>query len=142
MRRVVIASPVLCCWKLPPYDVQCYHAPAPPLFCFPRPCRFSKGWGWLVRYHLFQRETLIGEPPSGNRTDNARKSCPIHTLPLIKPEALFIQISEQMKRFNTDIGPFDGPLQEAPEILDAVGMHGVFHLGFGMIYQLVNIRRV
>src|SRR5208282_2728929 len=42
---------------------------------------------------------------------------------LIEPESLLVQIPAQMRRVNTDVGSLEGPFQEAPEILDVVGMH-------------------
>jgi hypothetical protein len=61
---------------------------------------------------------------------------------LIEPEGLFVQIPAQMYRIDRDIGPLEGPLQEAPEILNVVGVGVAVHEFYGVINSLmiVNVR--
>jgi hypothetical protein len=50
------------------------------------------------------------------------KPLPIVGLSLIKPEGLLVQVPAQMCRIDADVGSLEGAFQEAPEILDIVGM--------------------
>ena len=44
-----------------------------------------------------------------------------------------------MERFNIDVSSFDGPLQDAPEVLDSVGVNMSFDIGFGMVNSFVGL---
>src|SRR5579862_9522143 len=44
-----------------------------------------------------------------------------------------------MKRLDTNVGSFDGPLQETPKVLQAIGVNRAVNIGFSMIYNLVCV---
>lgn len=44
-------------------------------------------------------------------------------LSLIEPESLLVEIPVEMRRIKSDVGSLEGAFQEAPEILDVVGVH-------------------
>jgi hypothetical protein len=55
-------------------------------------------------------------------TDEPSETVTIVVLSLVEPESLLVQVSAQVSRINTDVSPFEGPSQEAPEILDIVSV--------------------
>src|SRR5579864_101835 len=44
-----------------------------------------------------------------------------------------------MKRFDTDIGSFDRPFQEGPEVLQTVRVDRSVHVGFSMVDYFVSV---
>ena len=44
-----------------------------------------------------------------------------------------------MKRLNVDVGAFDGPFQETPDIFDAVGMEFPINILLSMVNDAMNI---
>ena len=60
-------------------------------------------------------EFLIRQPLPGDRRAHLPKPLTIVVLSLVEPESLFI-----LRRINADVSAFEGPFQEAPEILDVV----------------------
>jgi len=65
---------------------------------------------------------LVRQPPPCDRRADLPEPLAIIVLSLIEPEGLFVQIPAQMRRINTDVGSLKGAFQEAPEILDVVGV--------------------
>ena len=59
--------------------------------------------------------------------------------PFIEPEGLLIQVSMQVERLYADIRPFDGSLEQGPEILNAVGRDVTPDVPLGMIDDLVSV---
>lgn len=60
-------------------------------------------------------------------------------LTIVIAKYLFIEITKQMKRFNTYIGSRDATFKEAPEVLKAIGMYFAVYIFFGMVYNLMGI---
>src|SRR6266566_7267837 len=67
-------------------------------------------------------QVTIGESPSHNVSQHANEPSAVIALALIEAAHLLINITRQMERVHADVGAFDRPLQEAPEVLQAVGM--------------------
>jgi hypothetical protein len=65
----------------------------------------------------------VRQPLPSDRRTHFSKTLAIVVLSLIEPERLFVQIPAQMRRINTDVSSFEGTFQEAPEILDVVGVN-------------------
>src|SRR5207244_3647406 len=57
----------------------------------------------------------------------------------IESKALFVQISEKMKRFYRNISTFDAPFQKRPKVFDAVGMNAPANIGLGVVYKLMKV---
>jgi hypothetical protein len=64
----------------------------------------------------------VGQSLAGDSRTNLPKSLSVIALSLVEPEGLFVQVPAQVNRINTDVSPLEGPFQEAPEILDVVGV--------------------
>lgn len=74
----------------------------------------------------------IGEPFTAHHRAGFKESSAVGHFAIIEAIRLFIEVAEQMKRFNTYVSPFDRPLQERPEILTVVGVDFAIHVRFGM----------
>ena len=58
---------------------------------------------------------------------------------MVVPERLLIEVAEQMERFDAHIGSADASLQQAPEVLKAIGMDATINILDSMIYNLMGI---
>ena len=57
----------------------------------------------------------------------------------VESVSLLIQVTEQMIRLDLDIGPAQRTLQEAPEILHAVGVDQAVNVSLGVVDDLVLV---
>ncbi len=89
--------------------------------------KISTGLLGLVIGPLDQLCKLYRNPPA------------VIVLPLVVAERLFVEIAEEMERFNANVGAFQAALQKGPEVLDPVGMHIPAHVLFGVIHELMNV---
>lgn len=78
------------------------------------------------RRGILARQFCVGQPPPSDRRRHLAEADAVIVLALIKPKRLLIEISAEMERLYRDVGAFDGPLQEGPEVFDAVRMRVVF----------------
>ena len=60
-------------------------------------------------------------------------------LAVIVAKHLLIEVTEKMERFHADIGSIYPPLQEAPEVLDSVGVDVSVDVGFGVVDHHVDV---
>ena len=60
-------------------------------------------------------------------------------LPVVIAESLLIEVTEKMKRFDANIGSVDAALQEAPEVLKAIGVDVTIDVFDGVIDDLMGI---
>ena len=67
------------------------------------------------------------------------ESAGVIALAVIEAERLLIEVTEEMERFYTHIGSRDAPLEEAPEVLKAIGMHPAIDILDGVIHNLVRV---
>jgi hypothetical protein len=73
-----------------------------------------------------------------NALNRLQESTAIVVFPLIETEALFVQIPEQMKRLNIDVGALDRALKQAPEVLQPVSVN----LAVNVPLSVINNRMV
>ena len=95
--------------------------------------------GWFQ--HL-AGQLLVGEPPACGGGRHFNKSFTIGDFPFIEPEALLIQVAEEVKGLNGNIRSFDRPFQQRPKVLDAVRVDMTVDVGFRVVDDLVGIFRV
>jgi len=101
---------------------------------FPRPCLLG------LRYFAFIRtdQLLVGETLPYDLGDQRGEPIRIvHFDPIVEAESLFVNIAEQVIRFHRNVGSVDTTLQQAPEVLHAVGVNLPVNVGFGMVNNLV-----
>ena len=63
------------------------------------------------------------------------------SLRLIKPERLLVKVAEQMERFNGHVGALKGALQQAPEVLQPVGVDLPINVRLGVVDDVVDVSR-
>ena len=62
-----------------------------------------------------------------------------HILPVVVPEGLLIEVTEEMERLNTYVGTTDAALQQRPEVLKAVGVDATVDVLDSMIHNLMRV---
>ena len=77
---------------------------------------------------------LVGNPTSNDLFHDSAESLSIRQGAEVIPEGLFVQVPEQMKRLNADVGPVQTALQETPEVLHRVRMD----VSVNVLYGVVN----
>jgi hypothetical protein len=97
-----------------------------PLFCL----------GW--RRSSSPSQFFVGEPLAGDSVSYFSEPLSIGSLASIETETFFVQIPEKMERLDVDVGSLDGPLQEAPEVLNAVGVNLAPDILFSVVNDLVD----
>ena len=104
-------------------------------FRFPRPCRLVSRFSSLRCPDQFRVSEALADDLAHNHIESIRV---VHILPIVEAERLFIQVAEQVIRFDRNVGPVDTSLQEAPEVFHAIGMYIAVHVGYGVVNDLVN----
>src|SRR5262249_38880221 len=77
--------------------------------------------------------------PVENALQSEREAECVSHFAIVETERLFVEVAEQMERFDGNVGALDGALQETPEVLKAVSVDRAVHVGFGMVNDLVNV---
>lgn len=54
--------------------------------------------------------------------NGSTESLGVARLTPVEPKALLIQVPEQVERFDTHVGALDAALQQAPEVLQTIGV--------------------
>jgi len=85
------------------------------------------------------RELFVCEPFTGDAIHHPMESAGIIGFAGIVAVGFLVEIPEEVKRLNADVGSFDGPLQEAPEILNAVGVNPATNVFMGMVDHFMEI---
>ena len=62
----------------------------------------------------------------------------VHILPMIEAESLLVNVAEQVKRLDADIGTAQPALQQTPEVLQAVSVHIPDGVGFSVIDKVMS----
>ncbi len=96
------------------------------------------GWRETLR---IPSQLLIGQASASHAAQDFREPASITRamLALVIAECLFIQIAEQVKRLDADLGSLQAALQERPEVFDAVSVDVSLDVLFGVIHELVNV---
>ncbi len=79
----------------------------------------------------------VGEATAHDVAHPEYESLHVAQFPVIVPEALFIQIPEQVERLDRDVRSLEAALQKTPEVLHAVGMNVPVHVLNRMVNHLV-----
>jgi hypothetical protein len=86
-----------------------------------------KGWVGDFILGVFASELFVGEPPSMHVSDGHVETISItkrilRCCAIVVTECLFIDVAEQVKGLNLDVGPVQTALKKTPEIFNSVGM--------------------
>lgn len=110
---------------------------------FPRLCLFlCEESGKSVRRRRVLSSQLIPRQPLAYKSSQRLQEASlvaIFILPLIKAEALLIQIAEQVEGLYAHVCPFDRPLQKRPEVLHSVRVNRSFRIAFRMVDDLMRV---
>src|SRR5262249_47433922 len=82
----------------------------------------------------------VGQPSAddaGNRKTEA--ICIRQIAAMVEAEYLFIQIPEQVKRFDAHVGPFERTLQERPVVFQPVRVNLPIDVGLGVVDDAVDV---
>ncbi len=83
---------------------------------------------------LSRDEFRVSQAFADNALQRLNESALVVVFALVESERLFIAVSEQMKRLDVYIRPFQGAFEKRPEILQPVSMD----LALGVAFQVVN----
>lgn len=95
--------------------------------------------------HLFQShksrvilggQDAVGKPFAANGAEHIVKPVLVGFLPLVVAKRLLVQVAVQVKRSHGNVSAFERPLQERPEVFQAVRMHSTRNI----LRQVVNER--
>ena len=100
-------------------------------FRFPRPCRLERRFCSLG--FSLSDQFLIGKTLAHDSTNaNIEPFGVIHN-PIVVAPRLLIEIAEQMKRFDRNVGALQPAFQERPEVFHAVSVNLSVHVGYGVV---------
>src|SRR5437660_8292466 len=63
----------------------------------------------------------------------------VHVFTIVVAEGLLVQVAEQVKWFHAHIGAADPALEQAPEVLKAVGMHAAIYIFRSVVNHLMRV---
>src|SRR5579863_582046 len=88
---------------------------------------------------MFVSKTLSGDPRESHNKPFAIVNRKFLIAAIVVTELQFIQVPEQMKRFDRNIGPIDAAFEEAPEILKSIGMYLAANVFNRMVNNLMSV---
>ena len=100
----------------------------------PRRCLLVEGAG----FHRFAGELIPRKPLANNLADGKVKALAVvHALAIVVPERLLVQIPEQMIRFDGNVRTAKRSLEQAPEILQSIGVNFTANILDSMVNHFV-----
>ena len=93
----------------------------------------------LARRRRSGGQLAVSQTLAGHFTRKPLKSVAITGLTSVEAECLLVKVTEQVERLNTDVGSLERSLEQAPEILDAVGVHLTLNVLLGMVDDATNV---
>src|SRR5712691_8183741 len=98
---------------------QNYRRDAPLPLRLPRPC-LAFEMAPSIGGCLLASENIPSEPLAHDLADGDIETLPVIHLAVVEPEALFVQIPEQVEGFDANVRAVKATLYETPEVLQAV----------------------
>lgn len=89
------------------------------------------------RVDILTDQLTIDQATTRNRCQGNGETVSIIGLAIVETERLFIEVAEQMERFNAHISPLEPTLEQAPEVFNGVGVDVAAHIFNGMINDLM-----
>src|ERR1022692_100244 len=101
--------------------------------------RVLKGFDRFCFFHL-TRQFRIGQPLANNLANQVAEAVSVFQgLAIVEAKRLLVNITEQMEGFDRDIGAVQGTFQQAPEILQSVGVNVAVYISHGVVDDLVSV---
>ena len=108
-------------------------------FCFlPRLSIGLLRWSRRSWGHVCPDQFGVGEALTDDAGDRVNEPGNILGLTVIEAEHLLIEVPKQMKWFDRNVGALNATLQQAPEVLQPVGMDGPLGVALGMVNDLMD----
>lgn len=73
------------------------------------------------------------------RAERVEAVAVVHILPVVVAESLFVNVAEQVEGFDANIGAAQSALEQAPEVLQPIGMDLAANVGLGVVDELVDV---
>jgi hypothetical protein len=90
------------------------------------------------RFHGFASQLVKRQPLADDHGNRQAEALPvIHALAVVEPKGLLIDVAEQVKRLDRNIGATERPLEQAPEILKPLGMNFAVHIRYCLVNHFV-----
>src|SRR4051794_10464016 len=80
----------------------------------------------------------VGEPLSDDTPYGVNEPTNVFGAPVVESVYLLIEVAEQMERFNRNVGALNATLQQAPEVLQPVGVDLPLGVAFGVVNDLMD----
>jgi hypothetical protein len=94
----------------------------------------------LARFRqVLTSQHIKGETLAEHRRARFKETLRVGLLAVVEPVDLLIEVAIKMERFDGHVGAFQGALQQAPEVLHAVGVDLSFRVRLGMIDDIVDV---
>src|ERR1022692_676370 len=93
--------------------------------------RFSRCASFLVsrrRTIDLAGQLIVGQAPSNNVPNRDIQSFRIGHAAVVKAVCLLIEVAEKVEGLDADVGASDGPLEQAPEVFQPVGVNVAAHV--------------
>jgi hypothetical protein len=92
------------------------------------------------RRDLFAGQFLVSDAPSSHARECFEEALAVAVLAhTVETKGLFVQIAEQVKRFDADVSAFNSALEQRPEILDPIHMYATLCVFLRMVNHVVNV---
>src|SRR6266545_4194503 len=88
---------------------------------------------------LAASEFGVSELPASGSYQHGFESHSVIEVALVEREASLVEVAEQVERLNADVCPVQAALQQAPEVLHAVGVDASVHIRLGVVDGLVGV---
>src|SRR5437879_4256027 len=87
--------------------------------------------------HFGEGEALINDPRHGHVESIAVVDFQFLGCTVVVPKGLFVKITKQMERLDSNVSAFQPALEKAPEIFQAVCVYATFGVSLRMVYDLM-----
>ena len=85
------------------------------------------------------RKLLVGEPATVRALERLSEPLPVVLAALVETEHLFIEIGVEVERTRGNVGARDRPLEDAPKVLDVVGVNAPFDIRLRVVNDVVRV---
>jgi hypothetical protein len=95
-------------------------------------------WSRRSRGYVCPDERVISEPLADNTSYRVNEPGHVLGLAVIEPIHLLIEVAEQMERLHGNVGSLNAPLQQAPEVLQPVGVDVALGVALSVVNHLMD----
>jgi hypothetical protein len=108
--------------------------PANTAATLPRRCRGLVGEGCRLA-----GQVAVGQTPTSDLAKNLLEAVAVALVSGVESKGLLVRVPEQVEGLNADVSALEGPLEQAPEVLDPVGVNVALNVADRVVNDLVNV---